>query len=297
MFLTGGIPVCAGFEWNHKVRDEGIPEKRQELLAAIDNDLLHDQHIEAYFYGGSIGNGNTDLYSDIDLRIVVNPDKWEDFILNKKIRPGKWGNVLFYEDFPGASYTIAHYDSLIKADVFYYRKENISPSVWLKNIQIVRDDNGFMTAIKNESDKLSYKISKPEFEFWRTKFFAYFHEAYRRMMRGELYYAMHCIDSMRQSLAAGWYMERGIQPNSFGDWAKIEGPRSRLKKEQLDLLASFHCRREPEGIYAVMKKMIPEFTRLHRQLGEKAGAETDQEWAVKIFSMAVPEIEEDQTRQ
>ncbi|WP_224771346.1 hypothetical protein [Metabacillus idriensis] len=70
-----------------------------------------------------------------------------------------------------------------------------------------------------------------------------------------------------------------------------------MKKEQLDLLASFHCRREPEGIYAVMKKMIPEFTRLHRQLGEKAGAETDQEWAVKIFSMAVPEIEEDQTRQ
>ncbi|MGG4490483.1 aminoglycoside 6-adenylyltransferase [Metabacillus idriensis] len=265
-------------------------------MAAIKKDLLHDQHIEAFFYGGSIAQENTDLYSDIDLRIVVNPDKWEDFLLNKKIRPGKWGNVLFYEDFPGASYTIAHYDSFIKADVFFYRKEDLTPSVWLKNIHIVRDDNGFMTAIKNESNQLSYKISKPEFEFWRTKFFAYFHEAYRRMMRGELYYAIHCIDSMRQSLAAGWYMECGIQPNSFGDWAKIEGPRSQLKKEQLDLLARFHCGREPEEIYAVMKKMMPEFTRLHLQLGEKAGAKTDQYLTDKLFSMAVSEIKKDQTR-
>jgi hypothetical protein len=64
-------------------------------------------------------------------------------------------------------------------------------------------------------------------------------------MRKEIYYALHCIDNLRLSMITAWYMETGIQPNSFGDWAKLEGDRSKLSGWQLSLLEhSISLRRE-----------------------------------------------------
>jgi hypothetical protein len=75
-----------------------------------------------------------------------------------------------------------------------------------------------------------------EFELWRTKIFAYFHEAYRRVIRKEYYYDLKCIDSLRLSMATAWYMGAGIKPNTFGDYAKYEGERSKLEAWQLPSL-------------------------------------------------------------
>ncbi|WP_301993937.1 hypothetical protein [Brevibacillus laterosporus] len=38
-------------------------------MKKIEQDLLKNSNILSVFYGGSIDNQNTDLYSDIDLRI------------------------------------------------------------------------------------------------------------------------------------------------------------------------------------------------------------------------------------
>ena len=102
-------------------------------------------------------------------------------------------------------------------DTFYYKPEDIQPSVWLKNIKIIKDTDGMLADILDKSMALSYEPTIDEFELWRTKFFAYFHEAYRRVMRKEYYYALKCIDGLRLSMATAWYMEVGIQPNTFGD--------------------------------------------------------------------------------
>lgn len=49
-------------------------------------------------------------------------------------------------------------------------------------------------------------------------------------------------------MAAAWYMEAGYQPNTFGDWAKLEGDRSKLLDWQLKLLKQWHSSREPNEI-------------------------------------------------
>lgn len=74
-----------GFVTRHKERDLEIPKHRQDLMTAIEKDLFNDDDVLAVFYGGSIGSENMDLYSDIDLRIVVLPEKFQAFISNKKI--------------------------------------------------------------------------------------------------------------------------------------------------------------------------------------------------------------------
>lgn len=68
----------------HEERDSELPKERKKLLNNIQNDLFEDDNVLAFFYGGSLGNENTDIFSDIDLRVVVKPEKINDYISNKK---------------------------------------------------------------------------------------------------------------------------------------------------------------------------------------------------------------------
>jgi hypothetical protein len=274
-------------ETKYRKRDLELPKHRDRLIKAIEQDLLNDDHVLAVFYGGSLGNQNTDLFSDIDLRVVVRDELFEEYRLNKKLRVKNWGTVLFFEDFPWATYSIAHYDTFLKVDSFYYLEKDIQPSVWLQNIKIVKDVTGSLKDVLEKSMSLSYLPSVEEVEIWRTKFFAYVHEAYRRVMRKELYYACHCIDNLRLSMAAGWYMEKGIQPNSFGDWAKLEGERSKLQDWQLSLLEEWSSSRNPNEIMNVIKKIIPEFREVHKSLCEKLQIEEKPEWVAEIVDMVI----------
>lgn len=276
-----------GLENKHYERDLAIPKHRSELLDAIQKDLKNDANVLAVYYGGSIGNNNTDLYSDIDLRIVVKDDVFEEYRLNKKQRATNWGKVLFFEDFPWASHSIAHYHSFIKVDSFYYKAQDLQPSVWLQNIKIVHDTDDLMKDILEESMKLSYKPTVQEVEIWRNKFFATVHEAYRRMMRKEIYYALHFLDNLRLSMVAAWFMDAGIQPNTFGDWAKLEGNRSKLLDSQLKLLEKWHSNRDPNEIMNVIKSIIPEFLKVHESLCNKVGIEENPEWVDEIFKMVI----------
>ncbi|PUB11127.1 hypothetical protein [Paenisporosarcina sp. OV554] len=275
------------FETKHRKRDLEIPKHRQTLLNAIEQDLLSDGNVLAVFYGGSLGNQNTDLYSDIDLRVVVKDEVFEKYRLNKKQRAKNWGKVLFFEDFPWATHSIAHYDTFIKVDTFYYKVKDIQSSVWLKNIKIVHDTDGLVNDVLEKSMSLSYTPSAQEVEIWRTKFFAYVHEAYRRTMRKEFYYALNCIDNLRLSMTTAWYMEAGIQPNTFGDWAKLEGARSKLQDWQLVLLAKWLSSREPNEIQNVIKTIVPEFIKTHKSLCEKLGIDENPERVDEILDMVV----------
>ncbi|GGB53036.1 nucleotidyltransferase domain-containing protein [Fictibacillus barbaricus] len=276
-----------GLANRHNERDLVIPKYREQLLKAIEKDLLHDSNVLAVFYGGSLGNKNTDLYSDIDLRIVVKEEVFEEYRLNKKQRAKNWGEVLFFEDFPWSTYSIAHYDTFIKVDTFYYKVRDVQPSVWLQNIKIVRDTIGLMKDVLEKSMKLSYKPNDQEVEIWRTKFFAYVHEAYRRVMRKEIYYALHCLDNIRFSMVTAWYMDAGFQPNTFGDWAKVEGDRSKLLDWQLKLLEQWHSSRDPNEIMNVIKNVIPEFLRVHKSLCGKLDIEENPELVEEIFNMVL----------
>ncbi|MGD6834432.1 aminoglycoside 6-adenylyltransferase [Sutcliffiella halmapala] len=274
-----------GLETKHRERDLEIPKHRQNLLVSIEQDLLSDENVLAVFYGGSLGNQNTDLYSDIDLRIVIKDEVFEEYRLNKKQRSKNWGKVLFFEDFPWTTYSIAHYDTFIKVDTFYYKTRDIQPSTWLQKIKIVHDTTGLMSNVLAKSMSLSYIPTTQEVELWRTKFFAYVHEAYRRVMRKEIYYALHCLDNLRLSMITAWYMDEGIQPNTFGDWAKLEGERSKLQGWQLSLLAKWHSNREPKVIMSVIRSIIPEFIKTHKSLCEKLGIEENPEWVEEILEM------------
>lgn len=272
------------YDSKHLERDATIPKRRQDIKKAIERDLTDDMYIIAVFYGGSIGNANSDDYSDIDLRIVVTEDAFEDYRKNKKKRANNWGNVLFFEDIPYANYSTAHYDNFVKVDMFYYRLKDILPSIWLRNIEVLYDSSELLEDIVKKSRTLIFKPSIEDVELWRTKFFAHLHEAYRRVMRNEIYYALHCLDNLRFLMATAWYMEAGIQPNALGDWAKIEGDRSKLQDWQLVQLSKWGSGRNPSEIMSVVASMTSDFKRVHQSLCEMVGMDEDTEWVEKVLN-------------
>ncbi|MGP4108449.1 hypothetical protein [Virgibacillus sp. L01] len=277
-----------GLVINHEERDLELPNYQKKLMKSIENDFLNDDNVLALFYGGSIGNENTDLYSDIDLRVVVKPEKIEEYISNKKKRPQRWGNVLYFEDMnPFSIYTVVYYECFIKVDTFYYKPDDIRPSVWLQNIKIIKDKDEIIAGILKRSMTLTYEPSFVEFELWRTKSFAHLHEAYRRVMRNEYYYALNCIDNLRLSMATAWYMNAGVQPNAFGDWAKYEGNRSKLENWQKTLLESWECGRNKNEITNVMKSIVHEFRKVHSSLCDKLDIEENPIWVEKIIGKVI----------
>ncbi|WP_331249017.1 hypothetical protein [Evansella clarkii] len=196
--------------------------------------------------------------------------------------------MIYFEDTDSLSvYTVAHYDCFVKVDVFYYTPDKIQPTVWLQNIKIIKDTNGMMASILEKSMKYTYQPSPEEIEVWRTKFFAHLHEAYRRAMRKEYYYALQSVDNLRLAISAAWYMEKGVQTNAFGDWAKYEGGRSKLDPWQKSLLESWECGRSTMEIMTVMKSIVHEFKTVHSSLCTKLGIEEDSALIDKIVNTVI----------
>lgn len=277
-----------GFGAKYEQRDSHIPLERQKLRESIYQDLMEDPSILAFFYGGSLAKGNKDVYSDLDLRIIVEDEAFEAYRSNKKERAKNWGDVLYYEDFPWAPYSIAHYRSFIKVDTFYYRKSDLQPSPYLKHLLIEHDPYGIVNRLRDESLPLEYHFTEQEFEVWRGKFFAYLHELYRRVQRGEYNYAFQMVHSLSYSIVIGWYVEMGEVPNSFGDWSKVEGPRSPLKEEQLNLLVRWDVgKRDAEKLQDIARNQVKEFIRVHRVLAERVDVPVNDKWVSEIIEMVL----------
>jgi predicted nucleotidyltransferase len=277
-----------GFGAKFYERDLKLPMVLKKLNQAISIDLTGDPNVLAFFYGGSAAKDNMDLYSDLDLRIVVNDENFEEYRRNKMERAKKWGEVLFYEDFPWASHSVAHYTDFVKVDSFYYKKEDLKPSLYLKEgTKIIYDPHKIVERAVQESQTLSYYVTEENFEIWRGKFFAHMHEVYRRVMREEFYYALSSLDMLRWSMAAGWDMVNDRIPNQMGVWSNYEGRRSHLDNRQIALLESWHCDRDPEKIHGVIKSILPEFKRLHSKLCNKLAINEELDWMDKIIKKII----------
>lgn len=260
----------------HRARDLALPRYREVLLAAIIRDVTTDSRVRAAFVGGSLGAGDEDLYSDIDLRIVVDAEDADDFVANKTVRPQRWGAVLFYEDLgPRVAHTVAHFEGFIKVDCFYYRVADLAPSLAWQSIRILHDPDGLVDAVHRRSQSLAYALSVADVERWRYKVLASAHEVYRRCRRGELSYARKMLIGLAGYAMAGWHMEAGRWPDLWADWAKAEGPRSVLTSWQQDLLRAWHPPWSGPTMLDLMATMEPELARLNDQLSELTGCDPD----------------------
>jgi len=276
------------FQSKHSVRDSQLPIAREHLLNSIIRNLQSKSDVIGIFLGGSIAKNNTDLFSDIDLRVVVAEEKFQEYIRNKKELAKEFGDVLFFEDmYLQAPYTIAHYSSFIKVDLFIYTFSRLQPSTWLQGIRIIKDTDVGLRSILEQSEAIQYTVSSDDVEKWRGKVFAYIHEIYRRVFREEFYYALGQMNNLRAYIVTGWNMEVDRLSNEAWDWSKIEGARSSLERWQLSLLATWDCGRDQQEMMKALYSMVPEIRRLHTVLCQKTGLEMNEEHFERIVNQVL----------
>ncbi|MBS4193579.1 nucleotidyltransferase domain-containing protein [Lederbergia citri] len=278
-----------GFVSRHAVRDSELEKYRNQHLKNALKDLTSDPNILAIYESGSLAKGNFDLYSDIDLHIVVKQETKDEFIKAKRKRVGNWGNVLFYEDWsPTAPVIVTHFDSFVKIDSWYKEPDELVPTVWLHGIKAHFDPHRLIETLINESTSIKYEITTEEVDFWQGKFFAFLHEMYRAVMREEKYYALCNLDRLRWLIVSGWYMEMGVHLDSpYGVWSKLEGKRSHLHKWQLSLLESWDCSRDSNEMMKTAVSMVPEFLRINKLLCNLVQKEENEEECKRIIEMVI----------
>ncbi|MCO7125453.1 hypothetical protein NIE88_06680 [Sporolactobacillus shoreicorticis] len=224
------------------------------------------------------------MYSDIDLRIITQSDQLKSLTDHKIEMASKWSDILFIENAHFSRLLVVHYTNFIKMDLFFYTPEMIRPSVWLQKIKIIKDsESGFLQNTAKKSKEMKYDYTTQDYFDWRNKCFAHVHEAYRRSMRGEYYYALHDLDALRQLMTIGWYMEKGAQPNTYGDWAKIEGIRTKLSKKELNLLVSWTASRNANEIMKTIVKIKPYFIELCRHFSRRFSLSNDEDLINSVF--------------
>ncbi|MGH2317813.1 nucleotidyltransferase domain-containing protein [Planococcus sp. SE5232] len=248
---------------------------------------MTDVDVLAIYLAGSLAKQNFDNYSDIDLHIIVKPEKKNAFIEKKCIRAEKWGHVLFHENAnPRGPVVVTHYNCFVKVDSWYHALGEIMPSIWLKGVKVLYDPNRLICPVIKESSEITYKISIDEVEFWKGKILAFAHETYRAVMREEMLHAEFNLDRMRWLVVSGWYMEMDEHFDaSYGSWSKVEGKRSILNSRQLSVLEEWRCRRESDELLVTVTSMIPEILRLNRRLSEKTGMNADEKHFQNILEM------------
>lgn len=281
--------MCAGFVSKHIERDALLPKQRVILLENALKDLSADPDVLAIYIAGSLAKGNHDNYSDIDLHTIVIPKRKAEFLKGKRDRANNWGDVSFHEDYnPSSPYVVTHYDTFVKVDSWYHAPEEIVPSIWLKEAEVLYDPFNILSHVINESAKQVYKPSPDEVEHWRGKLLAFVHETYRAVMRREMLYALSNLDKIRWLIVSGWYMEMEVHVDvPYGVWTKIEGNRSILAKKQLSLLESWDCGRDSNEMIKTLRRMIPEFLRLNKCLCTQVGVEINEGHIKRIMDMVI----------
>ena len=92
--------------------------KQEDAVKVISKSLMKDELVKAIFLKGSMGRGEYDEYSDIDLYCLVDEEE-ERFLKQRLKHLESYRKILFFEDvFIIAPQIIAVFDNLLHVDLF-----------------------------------------------------------------------------------------------------------------------------------------------------------------------------------
>ena len=218
---------------------------REALLSAARPDFSGRPDVLGVFVAGSVAAGTADPWSDIDLRVVVTPDRHPWFVEHRHDIPKAWPGFLFNEWLPQAQHCVSHFRPFNKVDVFYYPVDALHPSPWYAlPIRVLHDPSGVVATLLERSRGLRFEIAEAEVDFSISKGLAAAHEAFRRACRGELLYAQTLLDEFRQHVMRADDLLFGRTPDV------IAGARSdqRGNPEVMRALAASFCSADRDAI-------------------------------------------------
>ncbi|MGM0846249.1 MAG: nucleotidyltransferase domain-containing protein [Bacillota bacterium] len=92
--------------------------RQERAVQSISESLQNDERVQAIFLKGSMGRGEEDEHSDVDLYVLVNEEDEEAFQKKRVNHLSAYRNLLFYDDiFIIAPQIIAVFDDMLHVDL------------------------------------------------------------------------------------------------------------------------------------------------------------------------------------
>jgi len=176
---------------------------RSAVLANAEASLGAIDGVEAIYLSGSLAEGTDDHYSDIDLRVVAADMAYESVVALREPLPRTWGPFVFHETV-NPNLTVSYYESLTKADVFYYRSSAVLPSPWFnRGTRILLDRTGRLANVVEASKLLRFTSPSAAILNHIEKCLAGLIEGAKRTLRNEPIYASRlCGEALHHLLVA-----------------------------------------------------------------------------------------------
>lgn len=251
-------------------------EARKRLLKISVDYFVRDPAVLGIFLGGSLPAGTADAYSDIDMRIVVAPEEHERFVQARRDIPRQWDGFLFNEWIPGAKHCVSHFRPFCKIDIFYISLSEFGPTPWYTlPIELLYDPQGVVGEAITRSKGLEFIIPEDEIDFSISKCLASAHEAYRRIKRGELFFAQTLLDAVRHFMiqADDWIHHRPPQAVTFSRLElRASGPLIKAFEDSYKGLDETAIEKALMGLVAAYREQI---ILLHRQFRLTRSLEND----------------------
>lgn len=100
--------------------------RQREAVEVITQSLKEDELVKAVFLKGSMGRGEEDEHSDVDLYVLVDEEDKEAFLKNRQRHLESYQPMIFYDDiFIIAPQIIAVYENLLHVDLFTVTEETL----------------------------------------------------------------------------------------------------------------------------------------------------------------------------
>ncbi|MDJ0632391.1 MAG: nucleotidyltransferase domain-containing protein [Xenococcaceae cyanobacterium MO_188.B29] len=261
---------------------------RQHLLDRIVEYFLTKKSVEALYIQGSVAANSADEFSDIDFRVVIQPELYEQIVSERFSAPRQWGEWLYNEWAGNPWVCVSHYQPFNKVDVLYFQPKELKPSPWyLLPTQLIYDPQDLVKEVIQASYGLEYTLDIREVDRLISKGLAYAEEVYRRVMRGELFYAQSQLDSFRGILIQFDDYDRKSLPSSgLGSPSHFEQRGSKTLIEGLKL--SYATLDKQSILYALgelLKVYQHQVVKLHETLSLQRDKATDLSWIHAILQL------------
>ena len=268
---------------------EELNAARELLYDRVVNYFSQRKGVEALYLQGSVAEGSADEWSDLDFRVVVKPRFYQQYLSERFIAPRHWGEWL-YNEWAGKSWVcVSHFKPFNKVDVLYFQPEQLKPSPWFAlPTQIIYDPKGLVRQTVRDSQNLEpITIDTEEISRLISKGLAYAEEVYRRVMRGEFFYAQYLLDSLRLVIVQlDDYLYQNALPSGFGSPSHFEKRGSQLTVKTIKLS---YCNLEKQSILQALSKLLKNYQTQVIQLSQTLSLNRDREidlyWIERIIKL------------
>jgi hypothetical protein len=230
-----------------------LSEARDRLLSVAIEHFSVDPNVLGLFVSGSLAAGNSDAYSDIDLRVVVRHERHNWFVENRQDFPKQWPGFLFNEWMPGARHCVSHFRLFNKVDIFYLDAAALMPSPWYRLPVIIHHDpEKIVAGLLDHSKYLNFAVTADDIDFSISKGLAAAHEAYRRAKRGELFYSQTLLDELRQHIMKSddWLNDRTPETTVIAKFDRRSSP------DICQALKSSYCEYDADMILGALGRLL-----------------------------------------